>query len=367
MRLTSLDVFRGLAIGSMILANNPGSWDHVYPILLHEKWHGCKPVDLIFPFFLFIVGVASAFSLSKYTEGAEITPQVYWRIARRSAILFAFGLLLNGFPYYDLAKIRIMGVLQRISLAYLGASMAILNLTRKQLAIFSIVLLLGYWGALTLIPVPDFGAGNLTDPDGNLGAYLDRLILTTPHLLKGGKFDPEGLFSTIPAIVTVIIGYFTGNWLKKQSISSRTSVNLVMFGLSFLVIGYVWGLLFPLNKALWTSSYVIYTAGWALLTLAGFYEAIEIRGWRKWFFPLEVMGVNAIFLFVASGFFARILLRTHIGSGDKAPTTYTWIYQNWFQPLFGDLNGSLAFAITTLLFWWIILYLMYRRNWLLKV
>ncbi|MBD1827742.1 heparan-alpha-glucosaminide N-acetyltransferase domain-containing protein [Microcoleus vaginatus GB1-A2] len=404
MRLKSLDVFRGIAIASMILVNNPGSWKQVYPPLEHAEWHGCTPTDLIFPFFLFIVGCAMSFSLSKYTENykksgvkksqllkteasknAEKKPasfflipasNIYWRIARRAAILFILGLLLNtssialdvllnSAPVENFGKIRIMGVLQRIGLAYFISAIAILNLSPRNQKLLAVAVLLGYWGALTVFAVGGYTAGELT-PEGNLGGYVDRLILGSQHLYKGGPFDPEGLLSTLPAVVTVLIGYFTREWLRVQPIKTRTSINLAICGLSCVVIGHLWGFLFPINKQLWTSSYVVFTAGWALLLLAFCYETIEVRGW-KWGRPFEIMGLNAIFLFVASGIVARILLKTHIGTGENAPTTYTWIYENWFLPWAGPLNGSLAFAVTAVLFWWLILYGMYRRSWAIKI
>ena len=413
MRLKSLDVFRGIAIASMILVNNPGSWKQVYPPLDHAEWHGCTPTDLVFPFFLFIVGCAMSFSLSKYTQttkkaetaesnftekqeqtNAEDKPllssffllpssffllpseNIYWRIARRAAILFVLGLLLNtssialdvlfnSAPVENFSKIRIMGVLQRIGLAYFISAIAILNLSPRNQKLLAVAVLLGYWALLSVGSVGGYTAGELT-PEGNLGGYVDRLILGSQHLYKGGPFDPEGLLSTLPASVTVLSGYFTGEWLRVQPIKTRTSLNLAIGGLCCLVIGRLWGFSFPINKQLWTSSYVVFTAGWALLQLAACYETIEVRDW-KWGRPFEIMGLNAIFLFVASGIVARILLKTHIGTGESAPTTYTWIYENWFVPWAGPLNGSLAFAVTAVLFWWLILYGMYRRGWQIKI
>jgi predicted acyltransferase len=404
MRLKSLDVFRGIAMASMILVNNPGSWEQVYPPLEHAEWHGCTPTDLVFPFFLFIVGCAMSFSLSKYTQTAKksgaaksqlleteeqknadkkpascfLLPasNIYWRIARRAAILFILGLLLNtssialdvllnSAPVANFGKIRIMGVLQRIGLAYFISAIPILNLSPRNQKLLAVAVLLGYWAALTVFAVGGYTAGELT-PEGNLGGYVDRLILGSQHLYKGGPFDPEGLLSTLPAVVTVLTGYFTGEWLRVEPIKTRTSINLAICGLSCVVIGHLWGFLFPINKQLWTSSYVVFTAGWALLLLAACYETIEVRDW-KWGRPFEIMGVNAIFLFIASGIVARILLKTHIGTGANAPTTYTWIYENWFLPWAGPLNGSLAFAVTAVLFWWLILSGMYRRGLAIKI
>ncbi|NEO42183.1 MAG: DUF1624 domain-containing protein [Moorea sp. SIOASIH] len=366
MRLTSLDVFRGIAMASMILVNNPGSWSYVYPPLLHAKWHGFTPTDLVFPAFLFIAGVAMAFSLVKYTNNNQSLSQGYWRIGRRCAILFALGLLLNGFPTYNWDTIRIMGVLQRISLAYLLSAVAVLNLRRRGLWVLTGIVLLGYWAAMSLVPVPDYGAGNLT-PEGNFAAYIDRMVLGTNHLYKQAQFDPEGLFSTFPAVVTVLTGYFVGDWLRHQPIQSRTSLGLLLFGVGCLGLGWVWDFWFPINKQLWTSSYVVFSAGWSMLLLAACYELIEVRGFRRWGWPLKVMGLNAIFLFVASGLVVRILYRTKVGTGDNAPSTYTWIYENLFRSWAGAMNGSLIFAIVNVLLWWLILYGMYRRRWLIRI
>ncbi len=380
-RLTSLDVFRGIAITGMILVNMAGVADQVYPPLLHADWNGCTPTDLVFPFFLFIVGVAIAFSLSKYTDSRDssvaLTPQtkgswggLYWRIIRRSAILFGLGLLLNGFWNYDWSTIRIMGVLQRISLAYLLAALAVLKLPRKGQWVLAALLLIGYWVGMSFVSVPGYGAGNLTR-DGNLGAYIDRLIIGTAHLYKGDQFnsmgDPEGLFSTLPAVVNVLFGYFTGEWLRKQPVKSHTSLNLVLVGLSCLVIGQLWGFWFPINKKLWTSSYVVFTTGWALLLLAACYEWIEVRRRQRWGKPFEVMGLNAIAIFVASVLMIKILVKTHIGTGENAPSTYTWIYQHLFVSWAGAMNGSFLFALVTVLFWWLVGYGMYRQRWFFKV
>lgn len=376
MRLTSLDVFRGITIAGMILVNMASIAEpNVYPPLLHANWHGWTPTDLVFPFFLFIVGVAMSFSLSKYTNDKKPTASVYWRILRRAAILFAIGLLLNGFWNkgiwtFDLGSIRIMGVLQRISLTYLLASLAVLKLPQKGQWILAGILLLGYWLVMMYVPVPGYGAGVLTR-EGNFAAYIDRLIIPKAHLYKGDGFnnlgDPEGLFSTLPAVVSVLAGYFTGDWIRRQSVKSRVTIGLVLFGIGCLIIGSAWGWVFPINKKLWTSSYVVFTTGWALLLLAACYELIEVRKVRRWDKPFEVMGLNAISIFVASVLLIKILVRTTIGAGDKAPSTYNWIYQNVFASWLGAVNGSLFFAIATVLLWLTVAYGMYRRSLFIKV
>ncbi|MBD2386664.1 acyltransferase family protein [Cylindrospermum sp. FACHB-282] len=375
MRLTSLDVFRGITIAAMILVNMAGVADEIYPLLDHAKWNGCTPTDLVFPFFLFIVGVAMTFSLSKYTAANKPTKAVYLRILRRAAILFALGLLLNGFwnkgvGTFDLSNIRFMGVLQRISLTYLLASLAVLQLPRKGQWILAGVLLLGYWLTMMYVPVPDYGAGVLTR-EGNFGAYIDRLIIPKAHLYKGDGFnllgDPEGLFSTIPAVVSVLAGYFAGEWIRSQPVKSRTSLGLVLVGVACLVIGWGWGWIFPFNKKIWTSSYVVFTSGWALLLLAGCYELIEVRLIKRWSKPFEIMGLNAIALFVASVMLIKILAKTTIGTGENAPSTYNWIDQTFFISWAGALNGTLLFAIATVLLWFAVALLMYRQNWFFKV
>lgn len=377
LRLASLDVFRGITIAAMILVNIAGVADQVYPYLVHADWNGCTPTDLIFPFFLFIIGVAMSFSLAKYTDllsnlslNNKDWRGLYWRIIYRSVFLFSLGLLLNGFWNYDWHTIRIMGVLQRISLSYFVAALIILKLPTKAQYLIAFSLLIIYWLLMSFISVPDYGVGNLTR-DGNLGAYLDRLIIGTAHLYKGDQFnslgDPEGLFSTIPAVVNVLLGYFTGEWLRKKPVKSGTSISLVLAGLSCLVIGQVWDFWFPINKKLWTSSYVVFTTGWALLLLASCYELIEVRGLRRWGKPFEIMGLNAIFIFITSVLMIKILVKTHIGIGEKAPNTYTWIYEHFFASWAGAMNGSLLFAIVTLLFWWLVVYIMYRKRWFVKI
>ena len=375
MRLTSLDVFRGITIALMILVNMAGVADDVYPPLAHADWHGCTPTDLVFPFFLFIIGVAMTFSLSKYTEGEKPQSAVYWRILRRAAILFALGLLLNGFWNkgiwtFDFSSIRLMGVLQRISLAYLFASLTVLKLPRKGQWILAAVLLIGYWLAMMYVPVPGYGAGVLTR-EGNFGAYIDRLIIPKAHLYKGDGFnfmgDPEGLFSTIPAVISVLAGYLTGQWIRKQSVQTRTSIGLALFGVGCLIVGWAWGWIFPINKKIWTSSYVVFTSGWALLLLAGCYELIEVRRIRRWSKPFEIMGLNAIALFVASVLLIKILVKTTIGTGENAPSTYNWIYQNVFASWAGTFNGSFLFALVTVLLWWLVAVIMYRQRWFVKV
>jgi predicted acyltransferase len=376
MRLTSLDVFRGITIAMMILVNMAGVADNVYPALSHAEWNGCTPTDLVFPFFLFIVGVAMTFSFAKYNDDNKPTKAVYLRILRRTVILFVLGLLLNGFWNkgvwtFDFSSLRVMGVLQRIGLTYCFASLIVLKLPRKSQWILAGVLLIFYWITMMFVPVPDYGAGVLTR-EGNFGAFIDRLIIPQPHLYKGDGFnfmgDPEGLYSTIPAIVSVLAGYFAGEWIRdKKQTNSQTSMDLVLFGLCCLVIGIIWDVAFPINKKLWTSSYVLFSSGWALMLLAACYELIEVRLIKRWSKPFEIMGVNAIALFVASVMLIKITARFQLGTGDNAISIYNWIYQNIFASWSGNFNGSFLFALVTLLLWYGVAVLMYRQRWFVKV
>ncbi|MGB7415294.1 MAG: DUF5009 domain-containing protein [Thermosynechococcaceae cyanobacterium] len=374
-RLRSLDVFRGIAIAGMLLVNKAGLPDEVYPWLAHADWNGCTFADLVFPFFLFVVGVAMAFSLAKYTADHQPTKAVYWRILRRGLVLFALGLVLNGFWDYDFSTIRIMGVLQRISLAYIATALITLKLPRKVQWGVAAFLLIGYWIALAAIPVPEYGAGELTRV-GNFGAYADRLVIPSVHLYAGDQFenmgDPEGLFSTLPAIATTLLGYFTGAWLRATAVikgvrTSGQSTTMALFGLSSLVVGQLWSIGFPINKKLWSSSYVLFTAGVALLLLAACFELIEVRGKQKWGRPFEVLGLNSIFVFVASVLVIKLLFKTNIGSGDEAPSTYTWLYENVFLSWSEPATAGFLFAFGTLLFWWLVAYGLHWRRWYITV
>jgi len=375
MRLISLDVFRGLTIAMMIIANMAGVVPDVYPFLSHAPWNGCTPTDLVFPFFLFIVGVAMSFSLSKYSLESKLNSFVYFNLCRRAVILFTLGLLLNGFwnqgvGSFDLQSLRVMGVLQRIGLAYLFASLIVLKLPEKTQWALAGILLIFYWLTMMYIPVPDYGAGMLTR-EGNFGAFIDRLIIAKPHLYAGDGFnfrgDPEGLFSTIPAVVNVLFGYFAGQWMRKSTINSHTSMDLVLWGLCSLVVGMIWDGLFPINKKLWTSSYVLFSTGWGLVFLAACYDLIEVRKIKRWSKGFEIIGLNAIALFVASVFLIKVTVKLKIGEGDNAVSVYNWIYRNLFASWVGNTNGSFLFALATLSLWYGLAFFMYRQRWFIKV
>ncbi|MDP6922992.1 MAG: heparan-alpha-glucosaminide N-acetyltransferase domain-containing protein, partial [Lutibacter sp.] len=274
-RLDSLDVMRGLTIALMITVNNPGSWEYVYAPLRHSTWHGCTPTDLVFPFFLFIVGVSMSYSFAKFRS--LLDTRVFKKITKRVVVIFLLGFLLNIFPFFDLENARIMGVLQRIALAYGLAALLCIRLNRKQLFFVLAVILLAYWGLLFL-----GGTHGMYTLDGNYPRLLDLKILGENHLYKGFgiPFDPEGLLGTLPAAGTVIMGYLTGGLIAK---GVHTALKKMVFlGLGALLLGLIWHTIFPINKPLWTSSYVLYTGGFALLTLAGLCWLIDIKGYKKW-------------------------------------------------------------------------------------
>jgi predicted acyltransferase len=361
-RLESLDAFRGLAIAGMILVNNPGSWSHVYPPLLHAEWHGWTPTDLVFPFFLFIVGVSVPFSFGKRLARGDSRKLLLSHIIRRSLILFGLGIVMAAFPRFDILNVRIMGVLQRIALVYLFVAPAYLFLDRRKRGAALGGILLGYWALLTLVPVPGYGPGDLS-PEGNLGAYLDRLLLGD-HLWRE-MWDPEGLLSTLPAMGTTILGVFAGEWIRREASQSRIAVGLVLAGVVGSCVGGLWGLVFPINKGLWTSSYVVFTAGVASLLLGILFWVMEVKGRRDWARPLVVYGMNAIAVFVASGLLAKLMGIWRVGS--EGLTLKGWIYEALCASWAGPLNGSLAFALSYVLFWLSIMWVLYRRGVFIKI
>lgn len=360
-RLLSLDVFRGLTVAAMILVNNPGDWGHVYAPLLHAHWNGCTPTDLIFPFFLFIVGVSVAFAMGKNQSSVM-------KIIKRSAILFGLGLFLNLYPKFDFANVRIPGVLQRIALVYLICSVIFIKTTQKTQIITTIGLLTAYWLLMTLVPVPDVGYANL-EPTTNLGAWIDRSILTTNHLWKAAKvWDPEGIFSTIPAVGTGLLGVLTGQWLRIDKPVAERIAWLFAAGNGLVVAGLIADLFFPINKSLWTSSYVLYAGGWAMVGLALCYWLIDVQGYRKWTTPVVAFGVNAITVFFLSGIIPRTLALIKIDTPDGPISSQLWMQKNligvWFV---NEYNASLAGALTFLAIWFVILYVMYKKGIIIKV
>lgn len=364
-RLGSLDIFRGMTIAFMIIVNTPGSWKYVYAPLEHAKWDGCTPTDLVFPFFLFIVGMSTFFSLKKY--GNEINSSSIFRIVRRMIAIFAVGILLTIFPYFarDYSSLRIMGVLQRIALAYGIGAIICLSFRKEHLWIVTAVLLLLYWALLAF-----FGGADPYSLNDNFALKTDLAILGKNHMYKGFgiPFESEGLLSTIPSICTVIIGYFTGDLVARGAASGKTVVKLLIIGAGITGLGYLWGMVFPINKALWTSSYVLFSGGLAMIILSVIYLIADVLKFKAWGTFFMIFGTNALFTFVLAGIWTKLMLYViKIPSGDEKISLYNWFYEKVCVPVAGNLNGSLLFAIIQMLLLWSVALLLYRKKIMIRL
>ncbi len=367
-RLLSLDIFRGLTIAAMILVNNPGSWNSVYAPLSHADWHGATPTDWIFPFFLFIVGVAIAYAIGGAKERGSDRGALVRKILLRSAIIFAIGIFLSGFPFFDLSTIRIPGVLQRIALVYGAAAILFLWLNSRQMFFVGIGCLLAYWALMTLVPVPGGFPPNF-EPATNIGAWLDNGLLGGHLWAQSRVWDPEGLLGTMPAIATCISGILTGVWLRGARGEYEKVAGMMLAGATLVAAGLIWNTVFPINKSLWTSSYVLYTSGLALLSLGVVYWWVDIKGHRRGTKPFIVYGTNALIIFALSGVIGRLLIYTHVTttSGDSV-SLKTWLWQTLFEPAFASpYVASLAHAIVYVLLMLAIAWLLYCRKIFIKV
>ena len=400
-RYYSLDVFRGATVCLMILVNNPGSWQHIYPPLEHAAWHGLTPTDIVFPFFLFAVGNALSFVMPRLKAGGDAT---FWKkIIKRSALIFLIGLFLQWWPFFiwnndhlvfrrwvdpnnPESGVRILGVLQRVALCYFFASVIIYYLKPKGSLYFGLMLLVLYW-ILCYI-------GNPGDPyslQGWFGTNIDKKILHVPHMYKGEglPFDPEGVMSTMSAIVEVIFGYFVGDYIQKKSkvpenLALGTVNNfgpyqmlsgLFVGGVVMLLTGYWWDKVFPINKKIWTSSFTVYTSGLATITIATMIYLIEYKNMRGWFTKFfDVFGKNALFVFALSAFLPRTLalirIPDHVDDEGKMAyiTPWSWLYQRVLIHIPGDPRvGSLAYAICVILFMWFVCWWLDKKKIYIKV
>lgn len=369
-RLLALDVFRGMTIAGMILVNTPGSWDYVYPPLLHAEWNGCTPTDWVFPFFLFIMGVAIPLALGRRIEEGANRQQIMLKILRRSLLIFLVAMFLSAFPKFNFATVRIPGVLTRIALVYLFCSLIFVYIKNWRTQVWLAVgLLLGYWALMTLVPVPDGNPPNL-QPETNLGAWVDRTVFGTAHLWKQSRtWDPEGLLSTLPAIVTGMLGIFTGLWLKTPRSDYEKLTGIFAVGTILMALGNIWNPIFPINKKLWTSSYVLYVGGLALLILGLVYWLVDVLGYRRWIKPFVVFGTNALFAYVMSGFLIKLSALVKIPVADgKTQNPLGWIYAHAFEPLFtSPYNASLAFAIAYVMLILGLTWILYWRKIFIKL
>jgi len=379
-RYYSLDVFRGATVALMILVNNPGSWSNIFPPLKHAPWHGCTPTDLVFPFFLFAVGNAMAFVMPRFEEKG--TAFFFKKVVKRTVLIFAIGLFLNWSPFvkWDAdtlvlkpwENIRILGVLQRIAICYFFASVAVYFFKVRGSFVFSAILLLAYWLLCWF--------SNTVNPyslQGYFGTSIDVSILGESHLYKGEgiPFDPEGLTSSLAAIVQVVFGYLVGQYIQQKGKTFEMLSNLLVAGILLLFTGYCWDMVFPINKKIWTSSYTVYTTGLAIITLAILIYLIEFKGAKgalsKFF---DVFGKNPLFIFVLSGFLPRVVALYRISDGVSADgkinytSAFAWFYNHVCKNISTDLRvGSLVYALIMITFYWLIVYWMDKRKIYVKV
>jgi predicted acyltransferase len=367
-RLMSLDLFRGATIALMILVNDPGDRSAIYWPLEHAQWDGWTPTDLVFPFFLFIVGVAMAFSFTSRLQRGKSRLDLLKHVLWRGGVLFAMGMFLNGFPnHYQLDHWRVYGVLERIAICYvITAILELWTEWRTQLAV-AVACILGYWALMRFVPVPGFGIPThdipLLDPDRNLAAWLDRKLLMG-HLYEGTR-DPEGVISTIPALATCLAGLLSGKWLKTKKSPAQKAWAMAAAGVVAVAVGRTWHLWFPINKKLWTSSYVIFTAGLALICLAACYWIVDAKQYRGWWTKLLlIFGLNAIAAYFFSEVAAKLIENTRLASGV---TLQEFIYQRVFAPLSTPANASLFYALLYVAFCWAAMALLYRKRLFLKI
>ena len=366
MRYLSLDFFRGLTIALMIVVNTPGTYAHVYAPLRHAPWHGCTPTDLVFPFFLFIVGVALWFSFSKFNQ--QLSTALTKKILRRSILIFLVGTALAAYPFFgkNWAEFRIMGVLQRIGLAYGIAAFLCVALSRRALVGAVATMLLGYWAALWL--------GGGADPfskETNLVRQVDLLFLGAAHVYQkyGLPFDPEGLLSTIPAAATTILGYLSGSLIAAKGDDKKGLIlDLLTYGAILGAVGLLWDLVFPINKPIWTSSYVLYAGGLAMILLSACIWFFDLKKWQAPAKPFLVFGANPLFAFVLSGLLLKTInLYKYVDVEGKTRAGQYWLYKTFFAPLDGGEFGSLLFALAYMAFIWAVCWVPYKRKIYIKI
>lgn len=381
-RLLALDVFRGLTIAAMVLVNNPGSWSYVYAPMNHAKWHGWTPTDLIFPFFVFIVGVSIAIVMTRELRKGTHKLTLLKTALTRAVKLFGLGLFLALFyfnvfdPNYSwlqqqLYGIRVMGVLQRLALVFFLTVFIVLYFKNAGRMLWMIGLLLGYWLALLFIPyVTSDGQVyiGVLEHGNSLTAWLDDYVIGANHLYYGAAlpfaFDPEGLLSTLPAVSGCLIGVFTGQLLISRKKQLVTKAKILCFtGVGFIILGELWGNYFPINKALWTSSFVIMSSGWALFLLGFLTWLLDIKGQKLWSAPFVVFGANAIFFYMFSSVLARLLIMIPVAENSL----HHWLFTEIYQAMFGNYIGSLAFAMMFLLISYIVTHWLFKKQIFFKV
>jgi predicted acyltransferase len=358
-RLGSLDVFRGLTIAAMILVSTPGTWDAVYLPLDHATWHGWTPTDLVFPFLLFAMGAAVPVALARRRS---VPSQVRRHVIRRGLTLFGIGLLLNAIELnraFTWPTFPVLGVLQRIAIVFVAIAWLTERTSLRTQLILAVTILLGYWAAMMLVPVPGAGPGVLT-PQGNLASFIDRLVL------RGHMWHPpweaEGLLSTAPAMVTALCGVFAGRWLTSHASGRHHSALLWMAGAVATLAGLMWGHVFPINKNLWTSSFALFSAGMATQVLAICHWLLDLHRGRGWSSPFAAFGRNPLSAYFLSVVLDNLLSRWKIGGVDVKWTIYSHAFASWAVPCCGAEAASFFYAIAYVALWGMVVWIMYRKR-----
>lgn len=367
MRYLSIDFYRGLTIAFMLIVNNPGTWSNIYSPLEHADWNGCTPTDLVFPSFMFIIGVSMWFSFEKY--GRTLNQAMSRKIVKRTLLLFALGLLLAKFPYFwkNWENLRIMGVMQRLGLGYGLAALLALTLPPRWLFGAAASLLLGYWAILVWGVAPGLDPFSLTD---NVVRQVDLALLGPNHLWKGKglPFDPEGILSTLPAIVTVLLGWWSGQIMQRRMEQKILAVrDLLGWGIVLAVVGLAWDSAFPINKSLWTSTFVLYTGGLSMILLAFSVWALDLANGRKYIQFFLVFGANPLFAYMLAGVLAKTLINIRWMEGEEKMSLFGWFYEAVFKQIEGGKFGSLLFALTFMLICWLVCLYLYRRKIYIKI
>jgi len=350
----------------MVLVNTAGDGSHVYGPLRHAEWNGWTPTDVVFPSFLWIVGVAMTLSLAKRLQSGASRAHLLTQVFRRAAILYALGLLIYAFPRFDLSTLRLLGVLQRIAICYLITAAIYLNTGLRAQVFWIVSLLAGYWIIMTLIPVPGYGPGNL-DVERNFAHYIDSIVLGRHNYAATRTWDPEGIVSTLPAIATTLFGVIAGQILRSKRVLSERTTWLFIAGNALIAIGLFCNLWLPINKKLWTSSFSVFMAGLDSVIFAMFVWAADELGYRKVFRPFAIMGMNAIAVYMASELLDEIFGSIRWGRGATAVSLREWLYRSLFAPLASPIDASLLYAIAYTALMFLIAWGMYRGKWFLRV
>ncbi|MGO9242211.1 MAG: acyltransferase family protein [Bryobacteraceae bacterium] len=366
-RLVSLDAFRGATMALMVLVNNSGDWSHTYGPLRHSAWNGWTITDVVFPSFLWIVGVAITLSLGGRLARGVARSRLLLQALRRAAILYGLGALCSLLPSFDFGTMRLLGVLQRIAICYLIASAIYLYAPRIRTQILWIVsLLAGYWLIMTLIPVPGYGAGRL-DMQGNLAHYVDRIVLGAHNYAPTKTWDPEGIVSTLPAIATALFGVLAGHLLRPARGLDWKTTRLFFIGNALIGLGLICDIWLPINKQLWTSSFALFMAGLDFVLLAGFIYLIDDLGYKRIVQPFVVFGMNAIAIYMLSELLAIALMSIHWHAAAGTISLQSWLFDHCFAPLASPYNAALVWALAFVAVMYLAAYALYRRKWFIRV